>query len=140
MGECRILLYLVEQKLTIITHDDRFNSGAYVCLVSNPIMEMGSVSDIGRRTGMCMSILALGALAGPPIAGAINTATGGFKAVGYYAGRFRNHTMNDVRCLFCELIKSSLLFLLNVGSAVLLGVVMICISRHLVLGQLYGRL
>lgn len=49
---------------------------------------MGSVNDIGRRTGMCMTILALGALAGPPISGAINTATGGFKAVGYFAGEY----------------------------------------------------
>jgi hypothetical protein len=36
---------------------------------------------------MFMSIFSLGALAGPPISGAINTATGGFEAVGYYAGR-----------------------------------------------------
>lgn len=34
-----------------------------------------------------MSILAVGALVGPPISGSINTATGGFEAVGYYAGR-----------------------------------------------------
>ena len=60
-------------------------------------MDMGSVSDIGRRTGMCMSILALGALSGPPIAGAINTATGGFKAVGYYAGEYQNHNVNEER-------------------------------------------
>lgn len=66
-----------------------------MALVANPIIEMGSVSDIGRRTGMCMSILALGALAGPPIAGAINTATGGFKAVGYYAGGYQHRSMND---------------------------------------------
>lgn len=64
----------------------RFGSGAYVSLISNPIMEMGDTSDVGRRTGMFMSILAVGALAGPPISGAINTATGNFKAVGYYAG------------------------------------------------------
>lgn len=58
-------------------------------------MEMGSVTDIGRRTGMCMSILALGALAGPPISGAINTATGGFKAVGYYAGVYMPKTLQN---------------------------------------------
>lgn len=28
----------------------------------------------------------------------------------------------------------------GLGSTVLLGVMMICLSRHLVLGQLYGRL
>lgn len=49
-------------------------------------MEFGDTEDVGRRVGMFMSILALGALAGPPISGAINTATGGFAAVGYYAG------------------------------------------------------
>ncbi len=49
-------------------------------------MEMGDTSDVGRRTGMFMSILAIGALAGPPISGAISTATGNFKSVGYYAG------------------------------------------------------
>lgn len=49
-------------------------------------MEMGETGDVGRRTGMFMSILALGALTGPPISGAINTATGSFKPVGYYAG------------------------------------------------------
>ena len=64
----------------------RFGSGAYVSLISNPIMEMGDTGDVGRRTGMFMSILAIGALAGPPISGAISTATGNFKSVGYYAG------------------------------------------------------
>lgn len=33
-----------------------------------------------------MSIIAIGALVGPPISGAINAATGGFEAVGYFAG------------------------------------------------------
>lgn len=55
-------------------------------LLSNPVMEFGDASDVGRRIGMMMSILALGALAGPPISGAINTGTDGFEAVGYYAG------------------------------------------------------
>ena len=54
-------------------------------------MDMGDTNDVGRRVGMVVSILALGALAGPPISGAINTATGGFKAVGYFAGWMINH-------------------------------------------------
>ena len=49
-------------------------------------MDMGDTNDVGRRLGMFMSILAVGALVGPPISGAISTATGDFKAVGYYAG------------------------------------------------------
>lgn len=36
--------------------------------------------------GMSSTICALGAVAGPPISGAINSATGGFKFVGIYAG------------------------------------------------------
>lgn len=47
------------------------------------------MGDVGRRTGMMMSVAALGALAGPPISGAINTATGGFEAVGFCAGNYR---------------------------------------------------
>ncbi|KAJ7491908.1 major facilitator superfamily domain-containing protein [Mycena latifolia] len=61
-------------------------SGTYVSTFPLPLFELGEVSDIGRRTGMALTIAALGALAGPPISGAINTATGGFEAVGYYAG------------------------------------------------------
>ena len=52
---------------------------------------MGDMNDVGRRMGMFMSILALGALAGPPISGAINAATDGFEAVGYFAGRLDNY-------------------------------------------------
>jgi hypothetical protein len=49
---------------------------------------MGDMSDVGRRTGTLFSILAISALAGPPISGAIASATGNYKAVGYYAGMF----------------------------------------------------
>ena len=49
-------------------------------------MELGPTEDLGRRMGMFMSIVSLGALGGPPLAGAIRTASGGFEAVGYYAG------------------------------------------------------
>ncbi|KAJ3912664.1 major facilitator superfamily domain-containing protein [Lentinula edodes] len=63
-----------------------FASGVYVSCFLMPIYEMSDVHDIGRRTGMIMSIGAIGALLGPPISGAINTNTGGYTAVGYYAG------------------------------------------------------
>ncbi|PPQ91371.1 hypothetical protein CVT25_004138 [Psilocybe cyanescens] len=88
-----------------------FSSGSYVSLLSNPIMEMGETGDVGRRIGMFMSILAIGALAGPPISGAIGTATGDFKAVGYYA-----------------------------GTAVLVGVGMMSITRHLILKRMFGKI
>lgn len=55
-------------------------------MLAAPLIEMGERHDVGVRLGMFFTILAMGALSGPPISGAINTATGGFKAVGYYAG------------------------------------------------------
>jgi len=63
-----------------------FCSGAYVSLLPAPLMMMGDMHDAGRRSGIAMTGVALGAVAGPPISGAIAQATGGFKAVGYYAG------------------------------------------------------
>ncbi|KIK66365.1 hypothetical protein GYMLUDRAFT_38175 [Collybiopsis luxurians FD-317 M1] len=63
-----------------------FASGVYVSCFLLPVYEMSEVHDFGRRTGMIMTIGAVGALVGPPISGAINTSTGGFAAVGYYAG------------------------------------------------------
>lgn len=63
-----------------------FATGVYVSLLSNPIMNFGGEGDMGRRIGMYMSITALGAVAGPPISGAISSRTGSFEAVGFYAG------------------------------------------------------
>ena len=63
-----------------------FCSGAYVSLFIVPTVVMGDMDDAGRRTGIVMTVTALGAITGPPISGAIAQATGGFKAVGYYAG------------------------------------------------------
>ncbi|RDB23012.1 Riboflavin transporter MCH5 [Hypsizygus marmoreus] len=87
-----------------------FSSGSYVSLISNPMMELGVTDDLGRRIGMFMSIFALGALAGPPISGAINSASGGFNVVGYYA-----------------------------GSMVMIGVALMCLTRHLVLRRIFGK-
>lgn len=52
-----------------------------------PLYELGDIEDVGRRSGMSMAFTALGAVAGPPISGAINKGTGGFAAVGYFAGK-----------------------------------------------------
>ena len=65
-------------------------------------MAMGDLSDVGRRVGMLTTFAALGALAGPPISGAINAATGGFEDVGYYAGNYFNpsaYTTTSYLCL-----------------------------------------
>ena len=51
-----------------------------------PVFALGGTGDVGRRTGMILTICAIGALAGPPMSGAINKATGGFKFVGVNAG------------------------------------------------------
>ncbi|KAI0732188.1 MFS general substrate transporter [Fomitopsis betulina] len=81
-------------------------SGVFVSLIASPIVRMGEVKDVGTRVGMAFTLLALGAVAGPPISGAIETATGGYKAVGYYA-----------------------------GSAVICASILLCISRYYVLGH-----
>lgn len=62
------------------------SSGVFVSMLAAPLVDMGETEDVGVRLGMFFTVLALGALAGPPISGAINEATDGFKAVGYYAG------------------------------------------------------
>jgi len=62
------------------------SSGAMVPLMGAPIMALGESADVGRRTGMYFTIVSLGALAGPPISGAIVHATGSYTAVGIFAG------------------------------------------------------
>ena len=47
---------------------------------------MGKVTEVGMRTGMAFTVMSLGALAGPPISGAILDHTRELKNVGYYAG------------------------------------------------------
>jgi MFS family permease len=73
--------------LIVVTVIYGFCCGAYVAILTNPVMNLGQEGDVGRRVGMYLTIMAVGALAGPPISGAINTSTGGFSFVGIYAGR-----------------------------------------------------
>ncbi|CAK5281697.1 unnamed protein product [Mycena citricolor] len=87
-----------------------FASGAYVSSFILPLYHMGDIADVGRRSGMTVTLTAVGALVGPPISGAINTATGGYQAVGYYA-----------------------------GSTIILAIVLMLVARHLVLGRLRGK-
>lgn len=85
-------------------------TGVYASMLTAPLLGMGQTQTVGLRVGMFFSILALGALAGPPISGAINDATGGYKEVGYYA-----------------------------GSSIMCAVVCLIISRHLILRRLWGK-
>ena len=80
-----------------------FCSGAFVALIPVPVTMMGDIRDAGRRTGTTMTCMALGALAGPPISGAIAQATGGFRGVGYYAGAPNDSLPvpdSTLKCLF----------------------------------------
>ncbi|KAA1467658.1 MFS general substrate transporter [Dentipellis sp. KUC8613] len=86
------------------------SSGAYVSLLGAPMIAFGEPGDVGRRTGMFMTTMSIGALAGPPISGAINTATGNYKAVGIYA-----------------------------GSAIMVATVLMALTRHLVLKGPWGK-
>ncbi|KAF9523098.1 MFS general substrate transporter [Crepidotus variabilis] len=88
-----------------------FASGTYICLLVRPIIAMGDNGDVGRRLGMFTSIIALGALTGPPISGAINHATGGYEVVGYYA-----------------------------GGVILLAVGIMGLVRYLILGKMWGKI
>ncbi|KAG8899407.1 hypothetical protein FRB99_006752 [Tulasnella sp. 403] len=63
-----------------------FASGAFVGLLPSPVAQLGGTGDIGRRTGMLFTVLACGAVAGPPISGAIYARYGEFRQVGVYAG------------------------------------------------------
>ncbi|KAJ7104536.1 major facilitator superfamily domain-containing protein [Mycena crocata] len=87
-----------------------FSSGAYVSSFMLPVYQLGHMADAGRRAGMTATLTAFGALAGPPISGAINTASGGYAAVGYYA-----------------------------GTVILAAIVLMLITRHLVLGKMWGK-
>ncbi|OSD01326.1 MFS general substrate transporter [Trametes coccinea BRFM310] len=79
-------------------------SGVYVSLLPAPTVRMGKTHDVGTRVGMSMTIIALGAVAGPPISGAINDSTGGFKYTGIYAG-----TAILVACCFLLATRFALL-------------------------------
>ncbi|KAH8823531.1 major facilitator superfamily domain-containing protein [Flagelloscypha sp. PMI_526] len=61
-------------------------SGTFISTFMLPLYSMGAMEDMGRRQGMVSTIVAMGALAGPPISGAIYEASGGYVFLGVYAG------------------------------------------------------
>ncbi|KAF8146847.1 major facilitator superfamily domain-containing protein [Mycena galopus ATCC 62051] len=87
-----------------------FSSGAYISSFSLPIYRLGDIADVGRRSGMAMTLTAIGAMAGPPISGAISTTAGGYRAVGYYA-----------------------------GSMIMAAIVLMLVTRQLALGKVWGK-
>ncbi|KAG1734341.1 MFS general substrate transporter [Suillus lakei] len=77
-----------ESQLIAIATIYGFSTGGFVTLFALAAVAMGDMEDAGRRVGMFMSLAAFGAIAGPPISGAISTASGGFVGAGFYAGAF----------------------------------------------------
>ncbi|KDQ09190.1 hypothetical protein BOTBODRAFT_37275 [Botryobasidium botryosum FD-172 SS1] len=68
-------------------------AGAFVSLSPAPIALLDT-ANLGQRTGMMFTIMAIGALVGPPISGAIHQSVGGFKDSAAYAG-----SMLSVSCI-----------------------------------------
>lgn len=96
-------------------------AGSFVALIGSPVVQLGDTTSVGERTGLLFSCTALGALAGPPISGAIRSSTGNWESVGYYAG------------------KSALLIVMYIeadtrlGSMIMLAVLLMWITRILIL-------
>jgi MFS transporter, MCT family, solute carrier family 16 (monocarboxylic acid transporters), member 10 len=103
-----------------------------VALVSIPVMGMGGTSDVGRRLGTVFTVVSIGALTGPPMCGAINMATGGFKATGYYAGTLFFYYLR----IEFRLLRSRV----YTGGSVMLSVIILLIARHKILGKLWGKI
>ena len=68
---------------------------------------MGSMHDVGSRVGISMTIVALGAVVGPPTSGAINAATGTFTFTGIYAGvsHYEALAFDSLDALYQELLS-----------------------------------
>ncbi|KAF8264993.1 MFS general substrate transporter [Lactarius quietus] len=86
------------------------SSGPMMALIGAPMMALGDYADVGRRTGMYLTIASVGELAGLPISGAINHLTGGYIGVGFFA-----------------------------GSSMIVGVFLLALSRYFVLGRWIGK-
>lgn len=104
-------------------------SGVYVAIMAQPVVRMGKITEVGMRTGMAFTIMSLGALAGPPISGAILDHTQSFEDVGYYAGECTRSVLYRARAerRGCA------------GSTVIVSVALMIAARHMLLGKLFGR-
>ncbi|CAE6453922.1 unnamed protein product [Rhizoctonia solani] len=97
--------------------------GTFVGMLPAPVAKMGSMEDVGRRTGMLMTIAAAGALAGPPISGAILGKTDSYVAVGVYAGKTDSYVAVGVYA----------------GSMILVCVMMLIAVKYAALKKLSGK-
>ena len=74
------------------------------------------MEDVGVRIGMCFTVMALSAVAGPPISGAINAATGGFKFTGIYAGSYASVCHNTATDAYCRNYRATRRVFLDVDT------------------------
>ena len=108
-------------------------SGAYVTLFPAPFVAMGDIHDAGRRTGLAMMGIALGAVAGPPISGALTRTAGGFHSASYYAGTVPPESIHPSP-------ENNLFYSLSLpGSTIVVAVILMYIVKYLMLGTLRGK-
>ena len=116
-------------------------SGAFMGLAAVPLSHpaFGEQGDLGRRMGMMFTLCAIGALCGTPISGAIHTAAGGYKAVGWYAGAFVMlfHSAGWASKHMMVLTFSS--SIAPVGGLTMLCCVFLILSRRAALGEWFPR-
>lgn len=60
-----------------------------MALFGAPTVQMGELKENPTRLGLFLTCMSLGALAGPPISGAILNSSGGFTLVGVWAGKLQ---------------------------------------------------
>ncbi|KZT35856.1 MFS general substrate transporter [Sistotremastrum suecicum HHB10207 ss-3] len=60
--------------------------GGFISLFPVPAAQMGPLEDVGRRTGLLLTILAIGSLIGPPVAGAAKGNRPDYHIASLYAG------------------------------------------------------
>ncbi|KAJ6565981.1 MFS general substrate transporter [Mycena sp. CBHHK59/15] len=89
-------------------------SGTYVSTFPLPIFALGEIGDVGRRTGMSLTIAALGALRGRRSPAPSVPRRGGLRLSG----------------IMPELI----------GSTIVLSVLLMVVTRQLVLGKVWGKI
>lgn len=63
------------------------SNGAFITLHTVPLLSLGKPDEVGERLGLFFTIIAFGAMCGPPISGAIWQASEGWEIVGVYAGK-----------------------------------------------------
>lgn len=96
------------------------------------MIALGGIGDVGRRTGLYMNVLAVGALLGPPISGAISEASGGYSAVGCYAGKIFS-------LILCRQNTDAEQFhRIYTGSMIIVSAIAMSATKYLVLGNLTG--